>query len=338
MPKKKKLTNLILLCASHLDTVIRIKYIQDMIESWDKQTVPIQLHLSISVRPSLQSIYNIISKQWQSKYQDRLFLYPIDTRTEQFKHYKNLSEKIQGETWCMFTDDDDLHHPDRIKVYKNAIETHSNKTCLFTYHKSYHNESYVMDDVPKTKRISDTGGYWMHCCKLSALKDFCEKASDIVLEHYLCDVLFQRYLSSQKGRKITIDDVGTNWMYYHRGVMNPNARETSKNYVKNGYYDEMLKQDPWYSENYDIKRDYEPLATAMNNITYFITKYGVHGEIDEGVADNLYHLCMKDLSKLADIDRDTSKHIFKRFIHSKIIKEFIKAPHTVPTSRKSMKV
>jgi len=112
---------MIALCASHIDSKERLVALDHMLQSVSAQTHHIEMYISISGIQEHQC-HEIIKHRsaW-------LHVTFREIHLTQFEHYKLLcedlkSEKIDKDTWCIFTDDDDLWHKQRVEKYTKAIE------------------------------------------------------------------------------------------------------------------------------------------------------------------------------------------------------------------------
>ena len=111
---------LVALCASHIGNERRFGYLCCMLESWKNQAHRVPLFLSIST-----------DGPWQQRVQDldgtdpilRVFWQP--KHLTQGQHYSFLAHWLPAEynddhTWLLFTDDDDIWHPQRAFYYQQV--------------------------------------------------------------------------------------------------------------------------------------------------------------------------------------------------------------------------
>jgi len=98
-----------ILCASHISHSIKIKSLQQAVDSINNQTLlPDLILIGLSIDEKIQ-FPKINSKvKLEIKYSEK--------KLYQFEHYKILFEEIQDDDLVMFIDDDDLYYPDRVKI------------------------------------------------------------------------------------------------------------------------------------------------------------------------------------------------------------------------------
>ena len=118
--------------ASHLKDQQKLKYFIACLDSIAKQTSKLDFCLvswscekkfSANVKTELAKWKNYHTNTAQHVY---LFRQSISKRS-QFQHFKLLLKYTRAlssvrETWIIFSDDDDLWHPERVFSYRNAIE------------------------------------------------------------------------------------------------------------------------------------------------------------------------------------------------------------------------
>lgn len=144
---------LICLCASHIDSAIRLQHFEDMLESWSLQHIRVPMIVSISVEPELEDLLYQTSEKIDNKYNgvmlsdndedadynedsNKTWLHIIvGSKTNQFNHYKRAVSKlntllnedsddydtVSKDIWLMFTDDDDLWNEQRTYLFTNGL-------------------------------------------------------------------------------------------------------------------------------------------------------------------------------------------------------------------------
>jgi hypothetical protein len=208
-------TNLISLCASHVSSPTKIKWMNEMIESWKNQTHKIPLYINVSIEEKVKILFDFYREnKWNY---DNLFIFVENEKTPQFMHYKKLCEKINSiydrNTWVIFTDDDDIWDKDRSLYYKLIIEkcNKDSETCVsYVWICTFCNcsgenfdENYVIKnqfdnaDTEKEKgnKLQD---YWQIGCQLKYLNDFIEKCDKETLSNGYCNLLFVKYFNKTK--------------------------------------------------------------------------------------------------------------------------------------------
>jgi hypothetical protein len=231
------MTNLIALCGSHLGNLIKIKWMDEMINSWVSQSFHIPLYISVSLDESVKSIFeHYVSNKWNSENMKALTFFVSDTKISQFQHYKILCEKMMEKysrnIWVMFTDDDDIWEKDRSLYYKTLInnlqkmgkENETSHIQIPTYCVNYKNnfdDNYEMRNLDHIT-IGDSShqhlDYWQFSCQIKYLKDFIDKASLNLLNDGFCNLYFVKYFYSDKTkayRWYTKDK--KRFVYYWRG-------------------------------------------------------------------------------------------------------------------------
>jgi hypothetical protein len=110
------------LCASHIDSGARLHSLGRMLESVDRQTLGIELHLSVSCGMTVdESACKDALTLWTTQYKWLKALYRGARSISQFEHYALLQSEVADDAWCLFTDDDDEWHANRAARYAQAI-------------------------------------------------------------------------------------------------------------------------------------------------------------------------------------------------------------------------
>ena len=124
---------IIALCASYINTEIRLKHFFLMLNSWIQQEYLIP-PLLISTSIVDDKLYNefvnklaVFNTNNKEVLSDIFFKVLISRRQiNQFKHYSNILKKhpelIDLNPWTLFTDDDDIWHPKRAAIYATTIQ------------------------------------------------------------------------------------------------------------------------------------------------------------------------------------------------------------------------
>jgi hypothetical protein len=95
--------------------------LRKMLDSVNSQTVHIELYMSVS------GLDDQIVKELQARHAQWLHMTKSGcAQMSQFQHYKLLCEEVSerfnsSNTWCMFTDDDDVWHARRAESYLEQI-------------------------------------------------------------------------------------------------------------------------------------------------------------------------------------------------------------------------
>lgn len=225
-----QMPGLIILCASHVNNNARLQRLTCMLDSIKTQNHPVPLFISISVENEKlsESIMELIPK-----YPDFTF-YMQEQKHSQFEHYALLVKSLLAEsrdvqeTWCIFTDDDDISHPTRTTEFCKHImsvrEAHMGivmDTSVLT------KWCYNGFDSPSVKHKSNE--YITIACRLQMLQEFFRMATPKVLSNASCDLVFNVWCSQWKQRcfhskqwlyEYTVRDGGnreTCWEAYAKG-------------------------------------------------------------------------------------------------------------------------
>lgn len=114
--------SLILLCASHIDGKKRLSNFRKMLYSITCQQLHVPCFVSIStINDELTNEVKRIQNE------NPCFTFFIqDKKLTQFQHYTFLANALScdsKDTWCIFTDDDDISHSIRTKVFWEHINS-----------------------------------------------------------------------------------------------------------------------------------------------------------------------------------------------------------------------
>lgn len=206
---------IISLCASHLSKPIKIKWMDEMIQSWNNQTYKIPLYINISIEEEVKTLFEYYKEnKWNF---ENLTFYMEQEKTPQFMHYKKLCKKINEiynkNTWIIFTDDDDIWDKDRSLYYKTIIEKcNKNEETMVSYvwictfcnceSGSFNNNYVIKNQFDNKDTEKERGGklqdYWQIGCQLKYLNDYISKCSDELLKNGYCNLLFVKYFNFSK--------------------------------------------------------------------------------------------------------------------------------------------
>jgi hypothetical protein len=250
---------LICLCSCHISCVIKIKWMDEMIESWKNQTHNIDLHINISLEDNIKTIFeHYKNSKWNC---NNLFFYIQEQKLSQFEHYKNLCDRIisifGNDVWVIFTDDDDIWEKDRALYYnilinklyeqnkENEISHIQIPTLCVNYKDSFDNNYKVknlknIDDC--NEYCKDNLDYWQFCCKIKYLKDYTEKCHPDLLKDGFCNLYFVKYFyngKTQAFRWYTKDE--KRFVYYWRGN---GGKKINKDDSNNIHLLDNLKKNP----------------------------------------------------------------------------------------------
>ena len=231
-----KTFELISLCASYIDTNNRLISLNHMLASIDHQTLQIKLLLSICCTEATKDDCIKQINEWTNDYK-WLTVYNHDTsRMSQFEHYAFLQQYISTSTWCLFTDDDDVWHPDRALSYHLAIDqslhtsaTHDIIVCI--------GGRMCVDKVQ-----IEPQEYFEFGVKGNSFKTFFGLLPKTYLSFRGCDLIFRNYLRCFPCITFSTDRP---WLYKH--LVDPSR------YSNWSYIDEAA--DAWniFASNADVR-------------------------------------------------------------------------------------
>ena len=228
--------SLICLCASHINSIERKEYFLNMIERWFNQNHKIELHISLSATDDINILYTINNLP---KY-DMLYIYYQKEKLSQFNHYKCLLQSITNhdDPYVIFTNDNDLWHPDRSFYFFELITNYAQNMTYGRIPYYYENDSYIFNNNGKIIcQVPNPGEYIEYICKLNIFRNFVNNATDLILNHYLADMFFLHYLrtkNKERGFILKIDD--PEWMYYLRGTSKSIADKNNRNVIDSDFY------------------------------------------------------------------------------------------------------
>jgi hypothetical protein len=286
---------MIVLCSSYLSNLIKIKWINEMIESWKSQSHHVPLYISISLDESIKTIFNhYLESKWKI---DDLTFFVYDEKLSQFQHYQKLCckmiEKYSRDTWIVFSDDDDIWDKDRILYYwtllsnlkklgKEDAISHMQIPTYCVNYKDNFDENYDVRNLDHIESANFTHqhlDYWQFSCQLKYLENFINRCSPILLADGYCNLYFVKYFYNKKTpayRWYTKDK--QRFVYYWRG----NAGKDKEGNVhlldqlkKKSPEESMIKiclQDSFYSKTV-MEKNKEPLKRYVERFSKGIKKF-----------------------------------------------------------------
>ncbi len=142
------MTNLSVLCASHIESGQRLIYLEYMLQSWYKQSKPCKLYLSISYSENLKVDVSHLTNSWKT-YTNLFNVTMRSSKLSQFEHYRLLLTENDLD-WIIFTDDDDLWNTIRVEKYLQCEFKDKQIYCIDNTFISYDlystNIFYVLND------------------------------------------------------------------------------------------------------------------------------------------------------------------------------------------------
>ena len=200
---------MIVLCASYIGNLVKIKWMNEMIESWKNQTHHVPLFISISLDGSVKTIFNhYLEDKWKI---DGLNFFVSEEKLTQFQHYKKLCdlmlEKYTRNTWIIFSDDDDIWDKDRILYYKTLVnnlqkldkENSISHIQIPTHCVNFKDEFSDNYDTRNLSHIENKDSthqhldYWQFSCQLKYLKEYIDRCDPKLLADGYCNLYFVKY-------------------------------------------------------------------------------------------------------------------------------------------------
>ncbi len=223
------------LCASHVSSVPRLKALTEMVASWRGQLGEVPLRLSVSCEPSLARLTERVVERLMAEHGAHGLLVEFvgTERRSQFEHYRELarsSPRREG-TWVMFSDDDDIWHPQRsMHVKLGAERAASDGGMLSLRVGGAVAGELARGTAEEVERAMESGAmaalegtgkddeYWMYACRLTTLLDFVQRAGEKLIKSEYCDMYLVKYLRFSVGYRSLQVPLSTTarWSYAYR--------------------------------------------------------------------------------------------------------------------------
>ena len=207
--------------ATHISKRERVHSLRSLLQSICKQDIlrP-ELHVSWSSSPELESeVRDVFSAECKSGQQ----VYFQPKQLSQFQHYRFLANKLKDceppntETWLLFSDDDDVWHPQRLHFYSLLLQTIEELdtqvvTCGWQAIRAgaadagaklppvrrveeveahLSSSKYFVEDLSGCQESTE---YWMSLVRLDRTLAFFGLAPDGLVASTFCDVAFARFV------------------------------------------------------------------------------------------------------------------------------------------------
>lgn len=222
---------LIALCASHINNTHRLQCLLSMIKSWREQTLQCKLFISLSY-DTVQITKKILLQSLPSC--EDLHINIRDCPLRQFEHYKMLSDEVSldhTDAFVIFSDDDDVWHPDRVKtfskclrlfqfgllymycpMYAEQIEKRGTDDVMTSHGVTIHLEK---GEVKTIEEWTGYGNYVSYVLNIKTLLAFMQQCPPYILSHKFCDMFFLKFIRLSLGQQYAPIPTD-NWMYYYR--------------------------------------------------------------------------------------------------------------------------
>jgi len=198
------------LCASHINSEKRVPYVVKMLKSVAAQTTSLEgFYMRVSYglpTDKLLEVRRAVRKAFKGC---KGSLYEVKGSFTQFEHYKLLLERVvterklnpkEAKEWVIFSDDDDIWHPDRVTLYKHnlkpSLSERPNTRALRLWSRS------------QTRRNS-SGDYVDYTIPLWLFNEFITRVTPQVISHKFCDVLLTSFIlqTAFDGEELLLADV-----------------------------------------------------------------------------------------------------------------------------------
>jgi hypothetical protein len=225
---------MVAVCASHITSNVRFEGLERMIHSWAVQELPVPLHVSLSFdSASFTAAEKADRQQAQQQKFLRLTVTLRDSRCwqplSQGKHYKLMTQELaqqydSKQTWLVFSDDDDIWHPQRTECYSKELLAASQAlpNTLAVYSQIFteeHNSFLAKHTLSNPWKLPvepleclTRGEYWSRCTRLRTAQQFFDGCMAEVLQHKYWDLCFVKFLRTGHNYS-TIAFQPECWMY-----------------------------------------------------------------------------------------------------------------------------
>ena len=231
-----------------------------MLASWNLQVLPTNLTLSVSWALPVAALVTNELENLRVKY-PRLEVLSQSEPLAQFQHYELLAQHwydggVPPATFVLFSDADDIWHPQRTRSYSEMIRyglsrTPPNKKLTYI---CYRDVVRALDAADAIRTAADVNSaiksrrfvaskaideHWTTAVPLQLLRIFIAEAPSELLRHKFADVFFNRFVRAFGGStggsigiNLTNGDDGE-WRYFYRTRDNTNARRIDSSMYHN---------------------------------------------------------------------------------------------------------
>ena len=299
---------IISLCASYIHTEERLAHFFAMLTSWvNQETMLCSMYIATSIiDDELLNKFTTLFEDFKTRYAEDLTGIVLEVsivrkQRQQFQHYKYIIDKhpvlVKRNPWVLFTDDDDIWHPNRLAMYCSAIQRIldeklvdiDNILCPY-YVESIGIDTYdysTSSDIDKgillgsiQQNKSDVN-YVFHCVRMERFHYFLTHSTEELLDCVYADTRFCYFMRSEGTeygkQSMNITECWENgWMYFYRHVGDPLGSITNNtNRLPNCVsYTKELKVK---FENLRSDSEYKKILVSLLN---FIELYICLGEKD----------------------------------------------------------
>lgn len=289
--------NIIALCASYITTETRLAHFFVMLTSWVNQTnVLCSMYIATSITDdALLNKFNTMFENFKARYAEELDGIELEVsitkkQRKQFQHYKYIvdehPELVKRNPWVLFTDDDDIWHPNRLAMYCSAIQkiTDEKLDDIDNIKCPYYAESVGSDihdyattdeidkDILLGNIIQNTSdvNYVFNCVRIERLHYFLTQSTEEILDCVYADTRFSYFIKSEgaeRGKQnMTITECWENrWMYFYRHVSDPLGSITNN--------EKKLPDSLSYSSELKVKFENIHLQTECKGLIVSLLNY-----------------------------------------------------------------
>eukprot|EP00933_Yihiella_yeosuensis_P081142 TRINITY_DN94691_c0_g1_i1.p1 TRINITY_DN94691_c0_g1~~TRINITY_DN94691_c0_g1_i1.p1 ORF type:complete len:405 (+),score=86.35 TRINITY_DN94691_c0_g1_i1:93-1217(+) len=232
---------LVSILSSHIGDKKRLARLRQCLESVAAQTGPLAAFFVVWSAPdTLAADVEKLFEELQRKLPQTFVKCLRQTkRTSQFYDirwlYDELVSKEPKGTWLIFTDDDDLWGPERVRLYLGVISANARApgvTGVGATHKVRPKDRSKVAQSPKEVEKHLASGDALHCggvhveeeffdfaCPVECLGDFLKMCNEETLLHPFCDLRFtrfiQEYYTGGKCMYFPTSEKTNPWVYYY---------------------------------------------------------------------------------------------------------------------------
>lgn len=229
----------------------------------------------------------------------------------QFEKYKELVHCVDPEEWVMFTDDDDLWHPDRVKAFLDAAQGGSNvvriKNLAMNFgaekqtYKTATEVSEAIEQLSVDNRV-DRSSHVQYMVKAKVLKDFLEAAN---VAHKYCDSALCHFLNARHDVLTKETDC---WMYFFRSHPGQVCKQPRHSVLVDKMTTELQVTVNLFESVTKLSNAREALLTPLHymfdRLELCISNEGFAEVDQQGCLDEAF----KMFYKVRDTDAPTSSH------------------------------
>jgi hypothetical protein len=186
MNQRKKC--LVAMCGSHIANPMRLRYLGEMLDSYEAQTKKIPLYISVSYTKVMKKSLKEFIFLRSSSNEDIHFVNITPELRGQFDHYRIITKLLENqmvedcETRVIFTDDDDIWAKNRVEIFLDRLESSENFSVTNPLVKIYPEIDSVLTEDVAAKMDKENLKYNCHihwCMTVSSILNIFEKMEEI---------------------------------------------------------------------------------------------------------------------------------------------------------------